>query len=230
MTSLVARPWPIGRSAHPAGGITSTTRDLLRYARLHLEPPPELAAMQEPQADAAEDGEWVGLTWYGEDAFGTIRHGGGTKGQLSLLVLQPRTGFALAVLTNHSPNGLQVIDAALEAAGLRGPAPEEVHDAPVEGYAGVYETPWVASRSLRPAADPHRPRVVRRLPHARVASPADAAADGRLLLHARALDGQRRRLERDTRPLHPDGHGRRRWLRAGGRLYRRVSGAPLQSS
>jgi CubicO group peptidase (beta-lactamase class C family) len=136
----VARPWPVGRSAHPAGGITSTTRDLLRYARLHLDPPAELAPMQERQADTAEAGEWVGLTWYGEDRFGTIRHGGGTMGQVSLLVLQPSTGFALAVLTNHSPNGQQVINAALGAAGLTGPPPEPFSGAPVEEYAGVYET------------------------------------------------------------------------------------------
>ena len=136
----VARPWPVGRSAHPAGGLTSTTGDLLRYARLHLDPPPALAPMQEAQADAAEEGEWVGLTWYGDDRLGTIRHGGGTMGQLSMLVLQPRSGFALAVLTNHSPNGLQVIDAALEASGLKGPDPDELHDAPVGEYAGAYET------------------------------------------------------------------------------------------
>jgi CubicO group peptidase (beta-lactamase class C family) len=137
----VARPWPVGRSAHAAGGIVSTTPDLLRYARLHLDPPPMLAAMQEPQAATAEEGEWVGLTWYGEDRFGTIRHGGGTLGQLSLLVLQPGTGFAMAVLTNHSPNGLQVIDAALAAAGLKAPEPEPVTGAPVDEYVGVYETP-----------------------------------------------------------------------------------------
>jgi CubicO group peptidase (beta-lactamase class C family) len=136
----VARPWQIGRSAHPAGGLTSTTRDLLRYARVHLEPPPELAPMQVPQAATAEEGEWVGLTWYGEDHFGTIRHGGGTMGQVSLLVLQPRSGFALAVLTNHSPNGLQVIDAALSSAGLKGPEPTQVDGAPVSEYAGAYET------------------------------------------------------------------------------------------
>src|ERR1700747_807683 len=80
----VARPWPVGRSAHAAGGIVSTTPDPLRYARLHLEPPPALAPMQEPQAATAEEGEWVGLTWYGEDRFGTLRHGGGTNGQLSM--------------------------------------------------------------------------------------------------------------------------------------------------
>jgi CubicO group peptidase (beta-lactamase class C family) len=137
----VARPWPIGRSAHPAGGIASTTRDLLKYARLHLDPPPELAPMQEPQAPAAGEGEWVGLTWYGENTYGTIRHGGGTKGQLSLFVLQPSTGFAMAVLTNQSPGGLQVIDAALSAAGLEKPEPEPITGAPVDRYAGTYELP-----------------------------------------------------------------------------------------
>src|SRR5262249_60659866 len=80
------------------------------------------------------------LTWYGEDRFGTIRHGGGAMGQLSMLVLQPQNGFALAVLTNHSPNGLQVIDAALTAAGLKGPEPEAANDAPIGEYAGVYGT------------------------------------------------------------------------------------------
>ena len=137
----VARPWPVGRSAHPAGGIASTTRDLLRYARLHLDPPPELAPMQEPQAEAGDEGRWVGLTWYGEKAFGTIGHGGGTMGQLSQLVLQPSTGFALAVVTNGSPGGLQVIDAALGAAGLKKPDPEPIAGAPVERYAATYEMP-----------------------------------------------------------------------------------------
>jgi CubicO group peptidase (beta-lactamase class C family) len=136
----VSRPWPIGRSAGPAGGIASTTRDLLRYARLHLDPPPELAPMQTRQADAAEEGEWVGLTWYGEDTFGTISHRGGTLGQRALLLLRPSTGFALAVLTNHSPHGGQLIEAALEAAGLKQPAPEPISGAPVGDYTGVYET------------------------------------------------------------------------------------------
>jgi CubicO group peptidase (beta-lactamase class C family) len=136
----IARPWPIGRSAHAAGGISSTTQDLLRYARLHLDPPPELAPMQMREADAGEEGEWVGLSWYGGDAFGTIYHRGGTLGQMSLLLLQPATGFALAVLTNHTPNGQQVIDAALEATGLEPPPPQPLRDAPVDEYLGIYET------------------------------------------------------------------------------------------
>jgi len=32
----VARPWPLARAAHPAGGLISTVEDLLRYARFHM--------------------------------------------------------------------------------------------------------------------------------------------------------------------------------------------------
>jgi CubicO group peptidase (beta-lactamase class C family) len=136
----VARPWPIGRYAAACGGLSSTTPDLLRYARLHLEPPPALAPMQEPQAAAGDEGEWVGLTWYGEDTFGTIRHGGGTNGQIAMLVLAPQRGYAVALLTNHSPGGMQVIEAMSRAAGI---APEERQ--PLAGvdtadFAGIYET------------------------------------------------------------------------------------------
>jgi CubicO group peptidase (beta-lactamase class C family) len=222
----VARPWPVGRSSHPAGGLTSTTGDLLRYARLHLDPPPALAPMQEPQADAAEEGEWVGLTWYGDDRLGTIRHGGGTMGQLSMLVLQPRSGLALAVLTNHSPNGLQVIDAALEAAGLKGPDPEELHDAPVGEYAGAYET-----RLGRVTIAPDGPRIRIELeplggfptvdtPPTPAPPPMTAFfyTRDRWIVDGGAHDGVRGHFMRTET-------GDISWLRLGGRLYERVPGA-----
>jgi CubicO group peptidase (beta-lactamase class C family) len=136
----VARPWPVGRSAHPAGGIVSTTPDLLRYARLHLDPPPALAPMREPQAPTAEEGEWVGLTWYGEDRFGTLRHGGGTNGQVALLLLVPARSYAVALLTNHSPGGIQVTDAMLRAAGLAEDDPQPIDVEVDPEYAGVFET------------------------------------------------------------------------------------------
>jgi CubicO group peptidase (beta-lactamase class C family) len=217
----VARPWPVGRSAHAAGGIVSTTPDLLRYARLHLDPPPELAPMQEPQAPAAEEGEWVGLTWYGEDAFGTIRHGGGTMGQLSLLVLQPKTGFAMAVLTNHSPNGLQLINAALEAAGLKGPPPEPVTGAPVDEYAGVYESPG-DRMTLTPAGDRLRidDEPLGGFP-TKDSPPHDEPATmeaffytpDRWVIDGGPYDGMRGHFIRDA-------NGDLAWLRIGGRLYR----------
>ncbi len=219
----VARPWPVGRSAHPAGGITSTTPDLLRYARLHLDPPPELAPMQEPQSDTAEEGEWVGLTWYGEDEFGTIRHGGGTMGQVSVLVLQPATGFALAVLTNHSPNGMQVIDAALDAAGLKGSEPEPVHDAPVEEYAGVYETA-LGRVTIAPVGEGIRIEVTpfggfptRETPAPPAPPPAEAFfySPERWIVEGGAYNGVRGHFLRTTT-------GDIAWLRLGGRLYKRV--------
>lgn len=219
----VARPWPVGRSAHPAGGITSTTRDLLRYARLHLDPPAALAPMQEPQAPAAGEGEWVGLTWYGENSFGTIRHGGGTMGQLSQLVLQPSSGFALAVLTNQSPGGLQVINAALDAAGLRKPEPQPVTGAPVERYAGTFEAP--GSRViLTPSGDGMRVESIPLggfptpdSPPGPKPPPAEAFffTDDRWLIGAGPFKGM-------AGHFICDDAGDVVWLRLGGRLYQRV--------
>ena len=219
----VARPWPVGRSAHPAGGITSTTPDLLRYARLHLDPPPELAPMQEKQADAAEEGEWVGLTWYGDDRFGTIRHLGGTVGQNALLVLQPGTGFALAVLTNHSPNGMRVIGAALDAAGLTGQPPEPFSGVPVDEVAGVYETALgritiaPSGERLRIEAEPFGGFPTKDTPPPPAPPPMEAFfySPDRWLVDGGPWEGTRGHFLRTK-------SGEIAWLRFGGRLYRRV--------
>ena len=223
----VARPWPIGRSAHPTGGIASTTRDLLRYARLHLDPPAELAPMQVPQADAAYQGDWVGLSWYGEDTFGTIRHGGGGQGQRSLLLLRPATGFALAVLTNHLPKGLQVIDAALDAVGLKPPTPQPLRHAPVDEYVGVYEMPLerltvspsddgirLDSEDIGDVPSPLSPPPPPEPPlHAYFYTPQGwIVSDG-------PYDGLRGHFLRND-------DGEVAWLRVLGRLYRRISHPP----
>jgi CubicO group peptidase (beta-lactamase class C family) len=65
----VARPWPIGRAHHAAGGVSSTVLDLVRYARFHLSDGEEvltrasLDEMQRPQAAAAPIFGSVGLAW-----------------------------------------------------------------------------------------------------------------------------------------------------------------------
>jgi hypothetical protein len=219
----VARPWPVGRSAHPAGGITSTTPDLLRYARLHLDPPPELAPMQEPQADAEDEGEWVGLTWYGENQFGTIRHLGGTVGQSALLVVKPGTGFALAVLTNHQPNGIQVIDTALAAAGLMGPLPEAFSGAPVAEYAGAYETA-MGRATITPSGErigiefePFGGFPTKDTPPPPPPPPTEAFfyAPERWIIDRGPYEGTRGQFLRTET-------GEIAWLRLGGRLYKRV--------
>jgi hypothetical protein len=40
-------------------------------------------------------------------------------------------GYAIALLTNHSPGGLQVLDAVLQAAGVARDDPQPVEDAPL---------------------------------------------------------------------------------------------------
>jgi CubicO group peptidase (beta-lactamase class C family) len=219
----VARPWPDGRSAHPAGGIASTTPDLLRYARLHLDPPPALQPMQVRQADAAEEGEWVGLTWYGDDRFGTLRHSGGTLGQTSILVLQPATGFALAVLTNHSPRGQLVIDAALAAAGLKSPPPARLDHASVDRYTGVYETALgrvtvsAGDQGIRLESKGYGGFPKRDSPPPPDLPPMDAYfyTPDRWIVSGGPLDGMRGHFI-------THGNGEVAWLRIAGRLYRRI--------
>lgn len=109
----VATPWALARSAHPAGGVTSTMRDMLRYARFHLNggrtdsgeqllQPATIAAMQAPQATAGSMADTVGISWLLNDLNGVrlVSHGGATNGQIAQLLLAPEKGFALVILTN----------------------------------------------------------------------------------------------------------------------------------
>jgi CubicO group peptidase (beta-lactamase class C family) len=138
--TIVARPWPIGRAANPAGGLTSTVGDLLRYAQLHLgdgtAPGGErllsaeaVKLMQAPQVELT-DRDSMGLSWMLRtvDGRATVGHGGATNGQTALLTLVPDAGFAVAVLTNHMSGGQVLQDVTKEAlrlhVGLNDPDPE----------------------------------------------------------------------------------------------------------
>jgi CubicO group peptidase (beta-lactamase class C family) len=155
-TARVARPWPLERSTHPAGGITSTVQDLLRYARFHLEDgrvedgspllsPDSIAQMQSPQVTLWGDEAW-GLAWAVNQVDGKleISHGGGTNGQISQLALVPEHGFALAVLTN-ADRGSEVTRAVRrwalkEYLGLEAtdPQPIEASEEDLAQYVGRY--------------------------------------------------------------------------------------------
>jgi CubicO group peptidase (beta-lactamase class C family) len=134
----VARPWMLDRYVYPVGGIATDVHDLLRYARFHLGggpdavlPQPVIEQMQSPQVRVWGGESW-GLGWSVQDVSGAreIMHSGGTKGQVSLLVLVPERGFALAVLTNGE-NGGQLTQAVRrwllrESLGLEVPVPRPV--------------------------------------------------------------------------------------------------------
>jgi CubicO group peptidase (beta-lactamase class C family) len=108
----VLREWALQRAGSPVGGLITTVDDILRYARFQmgdgaaadgtrLLKPASLAAMQEPQVRVT-DNRWCGLAWGLGDGTGvrTVSHGGGSNGQISLLLMVPTRQFAIVVLTN----------------------------------------------------------------------------------------------------------------------------------
>lgn len=156
---LVQTPVWLPRCIDPAGGLWSTTRDVLRYAQIHLDPEPcdntaallsarAVQAMQEPAVDVAGLGLHMGRSWFVQDIDGVrvISHNGDTSGQHAVLVLVPQRRFGFVVLLNGQP-GATVALAALDAALCSVPGLESL-----AGRVGVM-------RALLAPADP-RPIAV----------------------------------------------------------------------
>jgi CubicO group peptidase (beta-lactamase class C family) len=158
----VATPWPIPRSANPAGGVTSTAADQLRYARFHMGDgtaqdgtrvlqPETLQQMQTPTVPAGP-GTRMGLSWFIRNVGGVriVQHGGDTNGQSSSFAFVPERNFALTILTNagagqqlHSEVERWALDHYL---GLTEPEPVR-QGRPVDAlaeYTGTYETSLIA--------------------------------------------------------------------------------------
>jgi CubicO group peptidase (beta-lactamase class C family) len=114
--ATVLRPWQLPRSVWPGGGLIASVRDQLRYARLQFGgvaadgtpvlAPVTLATMRMPWVPSYPA---MGLTWF--VAGYTVWHGGGTLGQNTLLVIHHSRGFALSVLTNAGPVGVDLVQA-----------------------------------------------------------------------------------------------------------------------
>ena len=153
----VARPWALDRAIHPVGGLACHVKDLLRYARFHLGDGraedgtsllslESLTMMHSPQVTVREGEAW-GLSWGIVDEIEgarQVRHGGGTKGQVSLLVLVPEHDLAVAVLTNADPGG-SITDEVRrwvlkEILGLEAPRAEPIdtEEEELAQYAGRY--------------------------------------------------------------------------------------------
>lgn len=197
-TVAVQTPLWIPRSVDPAGGIWSTTRDMIRYTRFHMErgtapgaanvvSPDSLAQMQEPAVEIPGTSLQMGMDWIVQDVDGVraIFHSGDTHGQHADLVVVPGHGFALVVLTNGQSGGSVVAAAALDAA-LAG-IPEL---APLTGRIGLLPALLVA---------PDAPTV--NLPPEQVAEYAGRYADpGQVMTLVQADDGLELSIELLTQP------------------------------
>jgi CubicO group peptidase (beta-lactamase class C family) len=145
------------RATNPVGGLATTIRDLIAWARFHLGDGAGIVSselvrlMREPtvRAPGWAAGDAVGLGWLLSDVGGlaVVGHGGATTGQLSLFKTVPECGFALVSCTNCSPVGGAFNDRIMRWAWetlLETPVPEP-ETAPrsadeVEAVCGRYET------------------------------------------------------------------------------------------
>lgn len=152
-TVKVARPWAIGRAGNGVGGVVSSVRDLLKYARFHMSngkrnilSGKSLRAMRTPQADAGARG-MMGITWFirkiGDvTAYG---HGGATYGQQAYFFFIPDRDFACAVLTNSDDGGIitaGVFSKVLELyfnARAELPKPVETSNKDLKEFIGRYQ-------------------------------------------------------------------------------------------
>ncbi len=118
----VARPWPIGRAGHPAGGIISTVIDLLKYARFHMGDgagllrPETLELMQTPIVPGSGLNVF-GLSWFIIPIGDTpvLQHGGATHGFTADFTIVPARQFVLATLTNSDEGAVLYADLRVNA-------------------------------------------------------------------------------------------------------------------
>ena len=161
-TIKVARPWAMPRGGSPAGGISSNSADLLKWAKFHLGDGTAgdgsrvlseelLESMQQPTAEMPGSalGDAVGISWLLRDVDGVriVSHGGDTIGQHSDFVMVPERNFAISTLTNCGPNGNEFNDSIVKWAletyiGVRDvdPEPLSLTAEELRPYTGRFET------------------------------------------------------------------------------------------
>jgi CubicO group peptidase (beta-lactamase class C family) len=236
-TPQVATPWNLARSANPAGGLTSSAGDQLRYARFHMGDGTtddgtrvlsreSIALMQTPGVQAADD-ERMGLAWFIRDSGGvrTVRHGGATNGQISTFMFAPARGFALTILTNANRGGElteEVAKWALEHyVGIVEPTPTPLEwtEEQLAPYAGRYAAALtVADLVVRDGS------LVLELSYSDFPAdePPPAPPPARVALYAEdriiVLDGP---LKDARGEILRRTDGSIAWLRIGGRVHRR---------
>ncbi|HEX3786553.1 MAG TPA: serine hydrolase [Pseudonocardiaceae bacterium] len=172
--------WGLPRALGPAGLITSTVRDVLAFARLHLTgglapdgsrllPAATVATMADRHAELPDKhslGDSWGLGWirYSWSGYRLLGHDGNTVGQSAFLRLLPEQGLAVALLTNggHARDLYEELyrEIFAEAAGVDLPPsltpPDEPPAADLTPWLGTYER---ASVRMEVLAGPDGPRL-----------------------------------------------------------------------
>lgn len=237
----VARPWAFPRAATPVGGVVSTANDLMRYARFHLGDGTtedgarlltreSLDIMRTPLADADLDRK-VGVSWFVRSVAGVRLqyHGGVAIGQQGVLMLAPDRGEAVTVQTNSARGGLlhQDVTTWWQRRRLAISVPEPIYVELDHTRYTEYADRYLAELSDVELELADTGLVYRSFSHNRLGvqpKPPDPppsrvafTSDARFTL----LDGPLK----DTRGEFLRGpDGRVRYLRVGGRVYRRTQG------
>jgi CubicO group peptidase (beta-lactamase class C family) len=145
--------WRVWRSLQPTGGLISSARDQLQYARFHLGDgtapdgaqllrEESLVAMRSnpgPGGTLFVELDGMGVTWQlrpSAEGVRIVQHGGDWPGQRSGFVMVPERGFALTVLTNSEGGPRLVNELVLD-------------DWALQRFAGVSNLPAVP-RALTP--------------------------------------------------------------------------------
>jgi CubicO group peptidase (beta-lactamase class C family) len=176
----ISDPWAIPRRSNPAGGISTTPAELLRFVQKHLNDgelddvriisAESAREMRAKQTDAGPFESW-GLGW-GRVEFGAetaVRHSGATNGFTAGLIVMPDRQFALVILTNHDMGGnahTMIIRESIERwFGLEWPGAPVISLplAELESRSGTY-THRLADYCLRAVPDGFEVSVSRRNP------------------------------------------------------------------
>jgi CubicO group peptidase (beta-lactamase class C family) len=235
----VAQPWALARSAHAAGGITSSARDQLRYARFHLGDghaadgasilqPATMRAMQTQCVSAYGLASGVGVSWLLHQVGATqvVGHGGATNGQISAFQLVPTHNFAITSLTNANRGrefNRDLVAWALDHfLGLRDPAPvlQTRSAAALQEYTGFYVAPLshaqvsIVGDGLQIQVIPQSGFPLKDSPPAPQPPPAPAAfvAQDRFIVTAGPMRDNRGEFIRDAQ-------GGVAWIHLGGRAH-----------
>ncbi len=239
----VIGPWHIGRVAHPAGGVFTDIRDLLKYARFHLGSgtaddgtrvlsQTSLAQMHKAVAPKLGSSDAMAITWHVTKPGNTevLFHAGGTNGQISYLALVPSKQLAIALLTNASagsPLNTEVFKAALrEYAGVTivDPVARDGSAAERLAFVGTWRRQFqdvvisANGNALTLQVVPRMAALNGTVPPAGPPAPVSLASGGGLMFTAGARAGTRI----DAVPQDDGSIG---WLRVGSRIHRRVPSA-----